>query len=144
MEYLAMWDIGVDVVEVKRFRQSSYKNHKVFYEKIFTPGEILYCVSFKNSAQHFAATFAGKEAVYKAIYGHVKINLNKIEIVREGGVPKIKFLTKGNNISEAKLSQIEVKISLSHSFSYAVAFAFALFKDPENKQNFDEERAVAN
>ncbi len=54
-----MWDVGVDIVEVERFRRMSYSSHEQFYNRIFTSSEIEYCLSSKDSAQRFAATYAG-------------------------------------------------------------------------------------
>jgi len=120
-----MWDIGVDVVEIDRFRRVPYPDHKRFYYRVFTPREIEYCSLFANSAQHFAATFAGKEAVYKALNRHLEINLREIEIQRdEKGIPQVNL--KNN-------PPVEVKVSLSHSLSHAVAFALVSFQALEVK-----------
>jgi len=124
-----MWDIGVDIVDVERFRRMNYSNHEQFYNRVFTPSEIEYCLSSKKSAQNFAATYAGKEAVYKAINRYVKIRLREIEILREkDGRPKVNLKMDKEKMSKLKLSSnvsIDVKVSLSHVSSYAVAFAMA-------------------
>ena len=125
-----MWEIGVDIVEVQRFNELDYPNHRNFYERTFTPQEIDYCLSFKQPAQHFAATFAGKEAVYKALSRHVNVKLREIEIVRNGGVPEVRLLTNENVNLEETVRRPEIKVSLSHTSSYAVAFALAVFKEP--------------
>jgi len=127
-----MWEIGIDIVEVQRFNEQrfnelDYPNHRNFYERTFTPQEIDYCLSFKQPAQHFAATFAGKEAVYKALSRHVNVKLREIEIVRNGGVPEVRLLTNEN--VEKTVRRPEIKVSLSHTSSYAVAFALAVFKE---------------
>jgi len=124
-----MWEIGVDIVEVQRFNELDYPNHRNFYERTFTPQEIDYCLSFKQPAQHFAATFAGKEAVYKALSRHVNVKLREIEIVRNGGVPEVRLLTNENVNLEETVRRPEIKVSLSHTSSYAVAFALAVFKE---------------
>ncbi|RJS74830.1 holo-ACP synthase [Candidatus Bathyarchaeota archaeon] len=124
-----MWEIGVDIVEVQRFNELDYPNHRNFYERTFTPQEIDYCLSFKQPAQHFAATFAGKEAVYKALSRHVNVKLREIEIVRNGGVPEVRLLTNENVNLEEIVRRPEIKVSLSHTSSYAVAFALAVFKE---------------
>ena len=124
-----MWEIGIDIVEVQRFNELDYPNHRNFYERTFTPQEIDYCLSFKQPAQHFAATFAGKEAVYKALSRHVNVKLREIEIVRNGGVPEVRLLTNENVNLEETVRRPEIKVSLSHTSSYAVAFALAVFKE---------------
>lgn len=129
-----MWDIGVDVVEIEKFKRLDYSNHKEFYNRIFTPREIKYCLSYKNVARHFAATFAGKEAVYKATNDHINVRLHEIEIVREGGIPRVNLMVEGCKGSEGADIQVESKVSLSHSSSYAVAFALVLFKGQNSCQ----------
>ncbi|KPV63793.1 MAG: 4'-phosphopantetheinyl transferase [Candidatus Bathyarchaeota archaeon BA2] len=124
------WNIGVDVVEVARFKRLDYPSHKRFYERVFTSREIEYCLSFKTPSPHFAANFAGKEAVYKAVNRFCDIKLRDIEILRgKDGVPHVNLhlnhqdATK-NGSQEMNLP-LEVKVSLSQSSSYAVAFAVA-------------------
>ena len=43
------------------------ERHPRFAERVFTAAEREYCLSRANPAQHFAARFAGKEAVGKAL-----------------------------------------------------------------------------
>lgn len=126
-----MWDIGVDVVEVRRFRKLDYAKNKGFYNRIFTPREIEYCLSFKNAAQHFAATFAGKESVYKAINRRINIPPHQIEIVRDGNAPKVNLMTEEYGGSDKADPAPQIKVSLSHTSSYAVAFAVAVFEEPK-------------
>jgi len=114
------WNIGVDIVEITRFEQLDYSSNKKFYRQIFTPREIKYCLSFNSPEPHFAANFAGKEAVYKAVNMFCDINLKSIEILRnENGSPIVNLhLTSAENVEP-----LQVKISLSHSLSHAIAFA---------------------
>jgi len=123
------WNVGVDVVDIARFRRSDYLSNKRFYERIFTTREIQHCLSFRDSASHFAANFAAKEAVYKALSGFYEAKLNEIEVFRDkAGAPCINLLNKGVNkrISSRQNPPFEIKVSLSHSASYAVAFAVAI------------------
>ena len=121
-ELLSEWNIGVDMVEIARFQQLRYSSNKQFYKRVFSPKEIKYCMSFRNPAPHFAANFAGKEAVYKAVNMFCDVKLNTIEILRnENGAPEVNLQL--NN--KEKTDTIHVKVSLSHSLSHAVAFAVA-------------------
>ncbi len=114
------WNIGVDIVEITRFEQLDYSSNKQFYRRIFTPREINYCLSFNSPAPHFAANFAGKEAVYKAVNMFCDLNLKSIEILRnENGSPVVNLHLR----SEENVETLQVKISLSHSLSHAIAFA---------------------
>jgi holo-[acyl-carrier protein] synthase len=128
------WNIGIDIVEIGRFQQLNYSKNKKFYSRIFTPNEIRYCLSFINPEQHFAANFAGKEAIYKAINMFCEINLNSIEILRNvNGAPIVNLHLE----SEEKGECLQAKVSLSHSLSYAIAFAL-VHKHPKSTNTIEK------
>ena len=117
---------GIDIIEVKRIRDSIEKFGNAFLEKIYTPDEIEYCNSKKNRYQHFAARFAAKEAIFKAISEKLKnkydIEWNEIEILSdESGKPNVNLRKKIE-----KIEQIDV--SLSHLEEYATANCVVIFR----------------
>ena len=81
--------IGIDIIEVSRFRRKKYEENRNFYKKIFVKSEINYCLKFKNSAERFAGKFAIKEAVIKSI--SEKIGFLDIETVYVGRKPRIRL-----------------------------------------------------
>ncbi len=112
---------GTDIIEIDRIKESIENTKGKFCEKIYTKKEIEYCESKKaQKYQHYAARFAGKEAVYKAISKLLKnkyeINWQEIEILNdENGRPYVNILNK-------EISKIEtIDISLSHCKQYATA-----------------------
>ena len=111
--------IGTDIVEIERIKNSIDKYGLKFIEKIYTPREIKYCQNKKNCYPHFAARFAAKESIKKAIFSSKIINqidFKSIEIVNDShGVPIVK-------INEA-LKIKNPQLSISHEKKYAVAFA---------------------
>lgn len=58
--------VGLDVIEIERVRRTLARYPR-FRERCFTGPERAYCDSRPNPAQHYAARFAGKEAVGKAL-----------------------------------------------------------------------------
>ncbi len=102
--------IGIDVVEVDRFKQIPYKKKPSFYKKIFTSNEINYCLKFNEPYTHFAGKFAAKEALKKSI--SVNVNMLDIETSYSHDKPIIK-LKKNNNY--------KFKLSISHEEKVAVA-----------------------
>ncbi|MGH3022147.1 MAG: holo-ACP synthase [Gaiellaceae bacterium] len=58
--------VGLDVIEIERVREA-LERYPRFRERCFTEAERAYCDSRANPAQHYAARFAGKEAVGKAL-----------------------------------------------------------------------------
>ncbi|MFA5975763.1 MAG: holo-ACP synthase [Elusimicrobiota bacterium] len=108
-------EIGVDIVEIARIAKS-VRNRR-FLERIFTPGEIAYCRSRKNSAQHFAVRFAAKEAVWKAV-GEPRLLHRSIHVRNHpNGKPEVIFAAPFRKLAR------KVVISLSHGRDYAVAMA---------------------
>jgi holo-[acyl-carrier protein] synthase len=58
--------VGLDVIEIGRV-SGTLERYAAFRERCFTEAERAYCDSRPNPAQHYAARFAGKEAVGKAL-----------------------------------------------------------------------------
>jgi len=91
--------IGIDIVDIKRFKEKNYEDNKIFYEKIFVKSEIDYCLKFKNSEQHFAGKFAIKEAVKKSIDRQIDFleivtdHQNSRPVINLGIQNSYKFLT---------------------------------------------------
>lgn len=115
--------IGTDIIEIGRINQSIDKFGDKFLRKIFTQNEIEYCNSKANSSQHFAARFAAKEAISKALgtgWNH-QFNWLEIEISNlPSGEPIANLTGKMSSfLSENKM----LKISMSHSENYATCFA---------------------
>ncbi len=59
--------IGVDIVDIGRIRRILENQGDRFVQKVFTPLEQEYCSKHRDPAPHYAARFAAKEAVFKAI-----------------------------------------------------------------------------
>ena len=65
--------VGVDLIEIERIRRALERPG--FRERCFTEAERAYCDSKKNPAESYAARFAGKEAVGKALGCGVALHL---------------------------------------------------------------------
>jgi holo-[acyl-carrier protein] synthase len=59
--------VGVDIIEVARIRASLDRHGERFHRRICTEGEAAYCTKMRDPAPFFAARFAAKEAVSKAL-----------------------------------------------------------------------------
>lgn len=109
--------VGTDIIEVKRI-QEALENDK-FAQTVFTDNEIEYCESKKSSKyQHYAARFAGKEAVFKAISKYIdkySVSWKNIEILNdENGRPFVNFI-------DFNIKCTDIDVSLSHLKEYATA-----------------------
>ena len=75
-----IFGLGTDIVEIRRFRELD--KEALFFSRVFTRDELVWCSKYEDSAPHFAATFAGKEAVVKAMNSQRKLSFTEIEILR--------------------------------------------------------------
>ena len=111
---------GVDIIEVERIKKSIENQGENFINKVFTQNEIDYCKNTKKMMyQHYAARFAAKEAVLKAVSSGLNskydLDWKDVEILNDKeGRPYVNFK---NEIS----SKVEIDLSLSHIKEYAVA-----------------------
>ena len=64
---MRIFGIGIDVVEVERIASAIERHGESFLAKLFTADERAYCEAQKKSALNYAARFAAKEAVSKAL-----------------------------------------------------------------------------
>lgn len=59
--------IGIDIVDIKRFKRALERWGDSFTERLFTQDELSYCLAKRRPEMHLAARFAAKEAFFKAI-----------------------------------------------------------------------------
>jgi holo-[acyl-carrier protein] synthase len=125
---MIIYGIGIDVVEVERIGSAIARQGDRFLEKLFTANEREYCERQRNPNLHYAARFAAKEAVSKALGTGIggEAGWLEIEVVRaESGAPRMEF--HGNAAAFLQAEGIsEVQISLSHAREYAAANAVAI------------------
>jgi holo-[acyl-carrier protein] synthase len=115
--------IGVDIVEIQRIKQVIERFEDKFLNKIYTDFEIDYCNSKANKYQHYAARFAAKEAIYKALNetGQKLAKWKDIEVFNQkNGLPIVKTYGK---LNEYLSYDKEIKLSISHSDNYVVCLA---------------------
>ena len=127
---------GIDIIEVERIRKAIEELGDNFLNRIYTKSEIEYCnKSDVMKYQHFAARFAVKEAVFKAISTFIEDRKDglwtSIEVVNKiGGKPSINVekLTSNITITVDNMELKDIDISLSHIKEYAVASVVAIFE----------------
>jgi holo-[acyl-carrier protein] synthase len=112
--------IGVDIIEIDRIRRSIEETGPRFLEKIYAPAEVAYCNAKAYRYQHFAARFAAKEALSKAVAtGWAgEFRWKDVEITNHpSGKPDIVL----HGSLKALLGTARVHLSMSHSDSHVVA-----------------------
>lgn len=120
--------IGTDVIEVTRVARAVDHPRwgERFRQRVFTDGEIAYCTRRRHHAESFAARFAAKEAVMKALgTGYAKgVWWRDIEVVRGAGAPRL-VLSGGAAARAAALGIARWHLSLTHSGDCAMAHVVA-------------------
>lgn len=114
--------VGCDIIEIERIARA-IKNES-FIRRVFTAEEAAYCQRRgQQAAASFAARFAAKEAVLKALgTGLREGSLQGIAVDSDGlGKPLVQL--SGHFAMLAKqLGVKNIQISLSHSRDFAVAY----------------------
>lgn len=119
---------GTDIIEVDRIKKALENKTYSFKNRVFTENEIEYCENRKiKKYESYAARFAAKEAVYKAVSSALEdkyeISYKQIEIINnEKGKPNVVLPDFIQNRIE------DIDISLSHIQSFAIANAIIIFK----------------
>ena len=117
---------GTDIIEIDRVKSSIESIGERFLNTIYTKKEIEYCESRKaQKYQHYAARFAAKEAIFKALSTRIgsQYTWKDFEIINSNkGKPEV-FL----HLIIDEIDSIE--ISISHCKEYAVAYVTAILKE---------------
>lgn len=110
--------IGVDIVEIDRIAHALRRHGERFIRKVFTKEEADYCRTRKSAAS-WAARFAAKEAMGKALHVlDAPPNWTDVEVLRdERGRPSLRLHGRALELSRGA----RVELSLSHTHHYAVA-----------------------
>ena len=109
--------VGLDLIEIERVRRALERPR--FRERCFTAAEQAYCDSRPNPAESYAARFAGKEAVGKALGCGVRFTWREVEIV---GRPKPAVHLSGRTAAFAERVRAgAIDLSMTHSRELAAA-----------------------
>jgi len=116
--------IGVDIIDVGRI-QSALAHRRTgerFRARVFTDEEVAYCSRRRNAAESFAARFAAKEAMMKAL-GRAH-GWREIEVIRGKGAPTVRLHGRAQQHAAA-LGMERIHLSLSHTATLAIAYVVA-------------------
>jgi holo-[acyl-carrier protein] synthase len=123
---MAIVGIGVDIVDVARMKHvlGSGNVGERLKRRVFTPKERAYCDGRgAQAAESYAARFAAKEAVKKALGARMGFAWPDIEVVRTpSGAPRI--VLHGRTKAKAeRIGAREIHVSITHIAQVAVAHA---------------------
>lgn len=115
-----MTRVGNDMIEIGRIREA-LERYAGFKDRCFTPVEQAYCDARANPAQHYAARFAGKEAVGKAL-GFGVARLFAWRDIEISGRPKPSVKLSGRvEAWSRRVGAGAIDLSMSHSRELASA-----------------------
>ena len=120
--------IGTDIVECLRVGRMVEEHGELFLTRVFTEREVRYCQSRKRATEHFAARWAAKEAILKALGTGWRRGLawTDIEVRTEAtGRPQVLLCGAAKDIA-VSLRVGDILLSLAHCRAYATAYAIAL------------------
>ena len=115
--------IGIDLVEIDRIEEVFRRRGGRFRNRIFTEQEIAYCEKRSSRFASYAARFAAKEAVMKALGTGWSdgIGWRDVEVViGSNGAPIIEL--HGRALERLReIGATKVHVSLTHSGKLAIA-----------------------
>lgn len=119
---------GVDIVNVDRLAEAIQRHGKKFLQRIFTSAEQAYCEGKRYKYEHYAARFAAKEAMMKAMEVKKKDRFcfREIEVRRRAtGKPEI-YISPKNSKRFGLPPKAQIELSMAHERSHAVSFVVLL------------------
>lgn len=115
--------LGTDIIEIRRIKEVILRHGDHFLKSVFTDGEIANAPAGETSFAYYAARWAAKEAVAKALGTGIGKDCRwlDIEIVRQSsGAPALELSGKALETAQ-KNGGTKFHVSLSHEKEYANA-----------------------
>ena len=115
---------GIDLIEVKRIRDSLTRFGDRFRARVYTAGEVAYCDARRlRSYESYAARFAAKEAAAKALGTGIGMGVSwrEIEVFRQPGRAPTVALSGRAAARAESLGVRSITLSLTHTAEYAMA-----------------------
>lgn len=133
---MALAGIGVDILEIARMEKVLARRPS-FAVRVFTEEERAYCERMARPAQHYAARFAAREAVLKALgtgFSH-GVGLADVSVQNnDAGRPEVVLTGRAREIADEQGIR-EVALSLSYTHDVAVANAVAMTDEVRPRQD---------
>jgi holo-[acyl-carrier protein] synthase len=115
-----IFGIGIDLVEVRRIRETLARFGPRFRKRIFTDGEVAFCETLPDKLPSYAARFAAKEAFSKALGTGLRGTIAWREIeVNDNERSRPTITVSGR--ARAILGNRPIHVSLSHTREHATA-----------------------
>jgi len=117
---MALAGLGLDICSVERIRKIvDGPRGRRFVERVYTQAEQELCSRRADAAAAYAARFAAKEALAKALGAPAGLRWTDMEVVRDGGAPRFKL--SGQVRAEVERRGVSVFLALTHDAGVAAA-----------------------
>jgi len=118
--------VGTEIVECARVRAMIEEHGERFLNRVYTPDEVRWCQSRKNSTEHFAALWAAKEAVFKSLRLADRNGSAwcQIEVEFKNDAPRVKL--RGDlreHMAESGVGNILLTTAFARHYATATAIA---------------------
>jgi holo-[acyl-carrier protein] synthase len=120
--------IGTEIVECPRIGRMIEQHGELFLRRVYTEREIRSCQARRRALEHFAARWAAKEAVLKALGTSWRHGLcwTDLEVRHESDGPPRVLVRGGVRDVVARRGATDILLSLSHCRTYATAYALVV------------------
>ncbi|MFE8599632.1 holo-ACP synthase [Archangium violaceum] len=117
---MAILGLGMDICSVERIQRIlDGPRAERFLERVYTKAERALCGARADAASAYAARFAAKEALVKALGAPPGLTWQDMEVVREGGPPR--FRLSGVALAEMEKLRAEALLAITHDAGVAAA-----------------------
>lgn len=117
--------MGIDIVDIPRFRRTLATRGKRFIDRIFLPSEKKYCGAKPRPWIHYAGRFAAKEAIAKAFGTGIGKDLGWLDleiISSDSKAPLVKLSRRAGKFARHHNTK-NILVSISHTQAYTAAVA---------------------
>lgn len=123
--------LGTEITECLRIARLIQRYGEAFLGRVFTPEEIRYCQSRKQSTEHFTARWAAKKAVLKALglSWQPEFQWRDIEVRQDAEGQPIVLLHGPIQQTAWQKGIRHIQITVAYCRTHATATALALAED---------------
>src|SRR5688500_5282213 len=117
---MAIVGLGMDICAVARIQRILLgPRAERFLERVYTDAERALCGARADAASAYAARFAAKEALVKALGAPPGIRWRDMEVVRDSGAPRFALSGVARQVMEER--GVEAFLALTHDAGVAAA-----------------------
>jgi len=117
---MAIVGLGMDICSVERIQRIlEGPRAQRFLERVYTDAERALCGARSDAASAYAARFAAKEALVKALGAPPGIRWRDMEVVRDAGMPR--FVLTGVAQTVVEQRKVDALLTMTHDAGVAAA-----------------------